>query len=101
MAERRNPNSAASSCNTCSRTTESTPPESPTATRLPRRSCARRKARTAASALGGFLELAIAHQALEALFDELLRLLLLHLPQRFDERLLQRVRGRLRIAVRA
>src|SRR6185436_10813553 len=80
---------------------ESTPPERPTATRLPRRSCARKNARTARSALGGFLEPAIAHQALEALLDELLRLLFLHLPQRLDERLLQRRRGRLRIAVRA
>src|SRR5687768_16914300 len=66
----------------CSSTTESTPPDNATATRL---------------ALGGFLELAIAHQTL----DELLGLLLLQLLERFDQRLAQRLRGRLRVAVGA
>src|SRR6185436_13792039 len=70
----------------CSRTTESTPPESATATVL---------------ALGRFLELAIAHQPLEASLDELLRLLLAQLLESVGERLLQRLRGRLRVAMRA
>jgi hypothetical protein len=71
----------------CSRTTESTPPDKPTASRfLP---------------LGRFLELAISHQALEAALDELFRLLLLELLERLGERFLERLGGRLRVAVRA
>src|SRR5262249_7125019 len=81
----------------CSRTTESMPPERPTAMRFFR--CACRNAR--ALALAGFLELAIAHQPLEALFDELLRLLFAQLPERLGERLAQRLGGGLRVAVRA
>src|SRR5688572_24940876 len=70
----------------CSSTTESTPPESATAVRLSFR---------------GFLELAIAHQALEARFDELPGLLVRELLERLGERLAQRLRGGLRVAVRA
>src|ERR1043165_496223 len=80
-----------------SRTTESMPPERPTAMRL--LPCACRNAR--ALALAGFLELAIAHQPLEALLDELLRLLFAQCLQRLGERLAQRLAGGLRIAGRA
>src|SRR5687768_10998043 len=83
------------SLNRCSRTTESTPPESATVMRFPRND------RRSALALGGFLELAIAHQPLEALLDELFRLFFAQLLQRLGERLAQRLRRGLRIAVRA
>src|SRR5918999_6140322 len=79
----------------CRSTTESTPPDNATATRFPA------KAASSGSALGSFLELAIAHQPLEALLDELFGLFLLQLLQRLGERLSQRLRGRLRIAMRA
>src|SRR5688572_3240146 len=71
----------------CSRTTESTPPERATAVR--------------GLALARFLELAMAHQALKPLLDELARLFLLQLLQRLGERFLERLRRGLRIAVRA
>jgi hypothetical protein len=41
------------------------------------------------------------HQALKTLLDELARLLILDLLERLGERFLQRLRGSLRIAVRA
>src|SRR5688572_19062424 len=69
----------------CSRTTESTPPERP----------------TAISALGGFLELAMAHQALEAFLDQVLRLLAVELLEGLEQRLAQRLECGLRVAVRA
>src|SRR6185369_3641562 len=62
----------------CSRTTESTPPDRPTARPKPRRGFP-------GLALGrflDFLELAIARQALEALLDQLARLFFLQLLQR-------------------
>src|SRR5262245_6101212 len=61
--------------------------------------CACRNA--CALALGCFLELAIAHQPLEALLDELLWLLFAQLLERLAERLAQRLGGGLRVAVRA
>src|SRR5262249_20551762 len=70
----------------CSRTTESTPPDRPTAMPL---------------ALGRFLELAIAHQPFEAELDELLGLLLAQLLEGVGERLLQGLGRGLRVAVRA
>src|SRR5687768_11109862 len=86
------------------------PPERPTARRLPR-SRASAAASLAAGialaiprpflALGGFLEAAIGHQTLEALFDQLPGLFLLQVGERLGERLLQRGRGCLGIAVRA
>src|SRR5215213_7935943 len=90
------------------------PPERATAIRFFRFSC--RKLKTwvpafagttdcrffrACLALAGFLELAIAHQPLEALLDELFRLLFAQLLQRLGEGLAQRLGGGLRIAVRA
>src|SRR4051812_20150947 len=73
------------SFNWWSRTTESTPPERP----------------TAISARGGSLELAMAHQPLEPHFDELFRLHLAQLLERVEQRLAQRLERRLRIAMRA
>src|ERR1700730_1398270 len=62
---------------TCKRTTESTPPDNPTATSFFLRETSPRKSPTAAvrSPLGGFFELAIAHDPLEPLLDQLARLL--------------------------
>src|SRR2546426_8243398 len=53
------------------------------------------------SPLGRFLELAIGHHALEALLDQLFGLFLLQLLERLGERLAQRLRGGLGVAVRA
>src|SRR6185436_20599257 len=88
------------------------PPESATAMRFPRFSCKKNwvpafagttesRFFRACLALRSFLELAIAHQPLEALLDELLRLLFAQLLERLGERLAQRLGGRLRVAVRA
>src|SRR6267378_4517379 len=93
MAFRKNPDSAAPFLRTCNSATESTPPESPMARRLPRRSIEPRNRPTSAmtSPLGRFLELAIGHYALEALLDQLFGLFLLHLLERLGERLAQRL----------
>src|SRR5579871_4480192 len=84
----------------CSRTTESTPPERPAATRLPRSRSAASCAFAAAPALVAFLEAAIGHEPLEAFLDQLLRFLLLQLRERLGQRLLQRRGRRLRVAMR-
>src|SRR5258706_10164514 len=86
----------ASPCRACSRPTESIPPDSPTATRFPRMD-----ARTDLSTFSSFLEAAMGHQALEALFDQLFRFLVFQQPVRLGERLLERRAGGLRIAMRA
>src|SRR3954462_6412189 len=90
-----------SSTSACKSTTESMPPESPTRKRLPRRSSIARRTAAGTSALLGFLELAIAHEPFQPAFDQLFRLLLLQLLQRFRERALERLEGHLRIAMRA
>src|SRR5690349_21952671 len=84
----------------CSRTMESTPPESPTRMRLPASSGAARAMAAETSALLRFLELAIAHEPFEPRLHQLFRLLLLNLLERFGERALQRLRRALRIAMR-
>src|SRR5436309_1183386 len=86
-----------------SRATESRPPESPSAR------CAPGKIRgaSAAATLSGssleleFLELSIAHQALETLLDEFLRALVRDRAQRVGESLLQALSHGRRIAMRA
>src|SRR2546430_2223441 len=86
-----------------SRATESRPPESPSAR------CAPGKIRgaSAAATLSGnsleleFLELPMAHQALETLLDEFLRALFGKTAQRVGERFLQALSHGGRIAVRA
>src|SRR3954469_20531094 len=85
----------------CSSTTESTPPDSPTRTRLPWSPSSVRPTAAVTSALLGFLELAIAHEPFEPRFHQLLRLLVLDLLQRLGQRALERLRRHLRIAVRA
>src|SRR5207244_4487179 len=60
-----------------------------------------RPASATSSPLGRFLELAIGHNALEALLDQLFGLFLLQLLERLGERLAQRLRGGLGVAVRA
>src|SRR3954471_16768045 len=84
----------------CSSTTESTPPESPMTKRLPRTSTIARRTAAGTSALLGFLELAIAHEPFQPAFDQLFRLLLLHLLQRLGQGPLQSLIAGLRVAMR-
>src|SRR3954447_18317401 len=84
----------------CSSTTESTPPDSPTRTRFPSNRSSARPMAAVTSALLGFLELAIAHEPFEPRFHQLLRLLVLDLLQRLGQGALERLRRRLRVAVR-
>src|SRR5882724_678754 len=85
----------------CSSTTESTPPESPTTMRLPSTPSSARPTAAVTSALLGFLELAITHEPFEPRLHQLLRLLVLNLLERLGESALERLRRRLRVAVRA
>src|SRR5258708_14629813 len=86
-----------------SNATESTPPERPSARCAPGKIAG---ASTAATLSGNsleleFLELPIAHQALETLLDEFLRALVGETAQRVGERFLQALGHGGRIALRA
>src|SRR5581483_892675 len=95
--------SGASSARSESRTTESTPPERPTASRAPGGTDGARRAATrlTSSFELGFLVFAIAHQALEAILDERRDVLLRERAQRVLQRLLEGERHRRGVAVRA
>src|SRR5689334_4596734 len=94
-------------CRQSSRTTESTPPERPTTTRVedPRMSPIRSASRAGRSAtellLLDFLELAIADELLEAALEQLLEGHLTDLAQAVLQRLLQALHHGVVIAVRA
>src|SRR5882672_4966680 len=100
-ARREYRSSGASSSRIESSATESTPPERPSARCEPGASAGASDAATltARSLELGFLELAIAHQALEALLDEFLRVLVAELAQCVGERLFQVLGRRRRIAM--
>src|SRR5208282_5851794 len=110
MAESESEWRAAHAAAASSRTIESTPPESATATRIPGRRCSRNAAAIAAStaelarsgsAGGDFLELAIAEQLLLARVEQHVERLLLRVAQRLGQGFLQRRHQRRVVAVGA